>query len=83
MCSLQIRVHTIYHFQYKNKRKKIILNYPKSAAMEFFKGTQKRVRNSRDNRAISVQVLLYFICRGIIMFSNEFLTCIYVKVEVE
>ena len=25
--------HTIYHFQYK---KKITLNYPKSAAMEFF-----------------------------------------------
>ena len=38
------------------------LNYPKSAAMEFFQGTQERVRNSRGKRAISVraiEVLLY------------------------
>ena len=43
-------------------KKKIALNYPKSAAMRFFKGTQKRIRNSHGKRAISVratEVLLY------------------------
>ena len=30
-----------------NIKKKITLNYPESAAMEFFQGTQDRVRNSR------------------------------------
>ena len=42
--------------------KKITLNYPKSAAMECFQGTQERVRNSRGKRAISIratEVLLY------------------------
>ena len=29
-----------------NTKKKITLNYPKSAAMGFFEGTQKRARNS-------------------------------------
>ena len=46
-----------------NIKKKMNLNYPESAAMEFFQGTQKRVRNSRGKRAISVratEVLLYF-----------------------
>ena len=46
-----------------NIKKKITLNYPKSAAMGFFPGTQERVRNSRGKRAISIQaieVLLYF-----------------------
>ena len=45
-----------------NIKKKIGLNYPKSAAMEFFLGTQERVRNSCGKRAISVratEVLLY------------------------
>ena len=45
-----------------NIKKKITLNYPKSAAMEFFPGTQERVRNSCGKRAISVraiEVLLY------------------------
>ena len=28
------------------RKKQTILNYPKSAAMEFFQGTQKGVRNS-------------------------------------
>ena len=49
----------IYHFQYK---KKITLNYPKSAAMGFCQGTQERVRNSRGKQAFSVpatEVLLY------------------------
>ena len=42
--------------------KKITLNYPKSADRDFFQGNQKRVRNSRGKRAISVratEVLLY------------------------
>ena len=41
-----------------NRKKKLILNYPKSAAMEFvefFQGNQERVRNSRDKRAVSVR----------------------------
>ena len=37
-----------------NIHKKITLNCPKSAAMEFFQGTQERVQNSRCKRAISV-----------------------------
>ena len=37
-------------------KKKITLNYPKSAAVGFFcQGTQERVRNSRGKRAISVR----------------------------
>ena len=46
-----------------NIKKKIALNYPKSAAMRFLRGTQERVQNSRGKRAISVraiEVLLYF-----------------------
>ena len=47
-----------------NIKKKITLNYPKSASMGiFFQGTKERVRNSRGKRAISVratEVLLYF-----------------------
>ena len=45
-----------------NKKKKITLNYPKSAAMVIFQGTQERVRNSRGKRAVSVRAtegLLY------------------------
>ena len=40
----------------------IPLNYPKSAAMGFFEGTQEQILNSHGKRAISVQVtegLLY------------------------
>ena len=44
-------------------KKKIILNYPKSAAIcSNFQGAQERERNSRGKRAISVraiEVLLY------------------------
>ena len=43
-------------------KKKISLSYPKSEAMDFFLGTQERVRKSRGKRAISVratEVLLY------------------------
>ena len=48
-------------------KKKIALNYPKSAAMGFSQGTQKRVRNSHGKRAISVraiEVLLYLRSTG-------------------
>ena len=40
-----------------NMIKKNTLNYPKSAVMGFFQGTQERVRNSRGKRAISVQAI--------------------------
>ena len=58
--------HTVYSI-----KKKITLNYPKSAVKEFFLGTQERVRNSRGKRAISVraiEVLLYLnsIINGVI-----------------
>ena len=48
--------------QYTIFNKKITLNYPKSAAMEVFIGTQERVRDSRGKRAISVRAIevLYF-----------------------
>ena len=39
-----------HYFQHK-----VILNYPKSAAMGFFQETQERVRNSRGKRAIGVR----------------------------
>ena len=45
-----------------NIKKKLPVNYQKSAAMEIFLGTQERVRTSRGKRAISVraiEVLLY------------------------
>ena len=42
---------TIYHF---NIKKKITINYPKTAVTDFFQETQERVRNSRGRRAISV-----------------------------
>ena len=38
-------------------KKKTILNYPKSAAIGFFQGTQERLRNSRGKRAISVRAI--------------------------
>ena len=38
-----------------NIKRKIDLNYFKSAAMGFFLGTQVRVRNSQGKRAISVR----------------------------
>ena len=47
-----------------NMNKKNTLNYPKSAAMGIFLWTQKRVRNSRGKRAISVraiEILLYHV----------------------
>ena len=45
--------HTVF-----NIKQKIILNYPKSATiMDFFQGTQERVRNSRGEGAISVRAI--------------------------
>ena len=47
-----------------NIRKKIILNYPKSASMEFVPRDPRTVRNSHGKRAISVrafEVLLYYL----------------------
>ena len=54
-----MRTHNI---PFSIQKKKISLNYPKSAPKDFFLGTQERVRNSRGKRAISVrttEVLLY------------------------
>ena len=36
-------------------KKKFTLNYPKSAAMAFFKGTPEQVRSSRGKQTISVR----------------------------
>ena len=47
-----------------NIENKITRNYPKSAAMDFFRGTQERVRNSHGKRAINVRAtksLLYLV----------------------
>ena len=38
-----------------NIKKKITLNYPKSAAAGFFQGSQERVRNTGGKRTISVR----------------------------
>ena len=65
--SVEYTQYTIFNM----KNKKIALNYPKSAAIGFFRGTQKRVRNSHGKRAISVrapEVLLYIHC---ILTSHE------------
>ena len=56
--------------------KKNILNYLKSAAMGFFQGTQERVQNSCDKRAISVRaikVLLYFGVVSILLVTAHLL----------
>ena len=50
--SYEFTLHTII-----NIKKKITVNYSKSAAMGFFfQGTQEQVRNSRGKRAISLRV---------------------------
>ena len=49
-------------------KKKITLNYPKSAVMGFFQETEERARNSHGYRAISVraiEVLLYMLYHGL------------------
>ena len=55
----------IYHFQYK-KKKKITLNYPKSAAMGLFEGTQERVQNSHGKPAISIQGTEGLLCNAVL-----------------
>ena len=46
-----------------NLKKKITLNYPKSAVMGFSQGAQERVRNSRDNEpSVSEPLKFYCIC---------------------
>ena len=51
--------HSNEYIQYTvfNIKKKITLNYQKSAAKGFFLGTQERVRNSHGKRAISVRAI--------------------------
>ena len=45
-----------HNMPFSIKKKKITLNYPKSAAkIIFFQEIQERVRNSRGKRAISVR----------------------------
>ena len=51
--SNEYTLHTIF-----NIKKKITLNYPKSAAMRFFLRTKERVRNNHGKRAISVGAML-------------------------
>ena len=71
--SNEYKQHTIF-----NIKKKITLNYPKSAAVGFFQGTQERVRDSHGRQAISVratEVLLYlyyeiYLCK--FTFVNTF-----------
>ena len=53
-----------HNIPFLNMKKKITLDYPKSADTVFFQGTQEQVRNSHVKRAISVRVtegLLYMI----------------------
>ena len=55
-----------HNIPFFNMKKKNTRNYPKSAAMGFFQGTQERVRKSHGKRAISVraiEVLLYIEAR--------------------
>ena len=53
-----------HNIPYLNIKKKITLNYPKSAAMDFFQRTREPVRVSRGKRAFIVratEVLLYLV----------------------
>ena len=47
-------------------KKKIVITYPRIAAMGLFQGTQDRVRVSRDKRAISVRAT-----EGLLYISNK------------
>ena len=55
------------------QKMKITLNYPKSAAMGFFQGTQERVQNSQGKRAIRVRAtrVLLFLELGQIEQANS------------
>ena len=62
-----------HNIPFLNIKKKIILNYAKSATIGFVQGTQELVRNSRGKRAISVraiEVLLYIIVPHFFIISN-------------
>ena len=61
-------VHTIYNFQYK---KITALNYPKSAALGFFKGLEKEFETAMVNES-SVFEPLKFYCSNIGCFMNLF-----------
>ena len=69
--SLELPHHSNEYRQYiiSIQKKEISLNYPKSAAMGFFEGTQERVPNSHGKRVISARAtegLLNFIVQRII-----------------
>ena len=57
--------HTIFNIKRKSSK-----NYPKSAAMGFFLGTQERARNSRGKRAISVRATEVDVINRMIVQSN-------------
>ena len=46
-----------HNIPFLNIKKKMTINYPKSASMRFFQGTQERVRNIRGKRAIGVRAI--------------------------
>ena len=57
-----------HNIPFFNKKKKITLNYPKSAAMGFLQGTQEGVKNSCGKQAISVRATVKFCC-------NQYVLC--------
>ena len=57
MCS---HSHTIYYFKYK---KKVILNYPKSASMGFFKGPKNEFETGLvDELSVFKPLKCYYNC---------------------
>ena len=72
-----MRTHSI---PFLNMKKKIILNYPKSAAMGFVPRESRRSSNSRGKRAISVraiEILLYiYMINEMTPYLEPFLTII-------
>ena len=54
-----------------NIKKKNTLNYSKSTPVKFFLGTQKRVRNSRGKRAISVRATGSYLLRVAQFLSSK------------
>ena len=55
MFSLESILNEYTQYTIFNIKKKITLNYSKSAAMGFFQGTQERVQNRHGKRVISVR----------------------------
>ena len=65
-----------------NVKKKITLNYSKSAAMGFFHGTRERVQNSHVKHAITVQAtegLLYMAPFYTAFHCHSFISLIWLK----